>query len=70
MEIKFINCFSCVTTTINFQRLKILLASLLSFHVEYIFLKQSVKLLMAKHTDLIYKLTLLVGVVFKQIDQI
>ena len=45
MEIKLIICFSCVIPTINFQRLKILLVTLLFFIVEYIFLKQFVKLL-------------------------
>ena len=50
MEIKLIICFSCVIPTINFQRLKILLVTLLFFIVEYIFLKQFVKLLMVKYT--------------------
>ena len=54
METKLINCFSC--TTMNFQRLKILLVSLLLFIVEYIFLKQFAKLLMVKYT---YKLNCL-----------
>ena len=45
---KFINCFSCVIPTINFQRLKILLVSLMFVFVEYIFLKQFVKSLMVK----------------------
>ena len=48
MEMKFINCFSCVIPTINIQRLKILLVSLMFVFVEYIFLKQFVKLLMVK----------------------
>ena len=52
MEIKLIICFSCVIPTINFQRLKILLVTLLCFVVEYIFLKQFVKLLMLKCTYL------------------
>ena len=45
--------FSCVFPTINFQRLKILLVTLLFFIVEYIFLKQFVKLLMVKCTYLL-----------------
>ena len=53
MEIKLINCFSCVIPTINFHRLKILLVSLLFFIVKYIFLKQFVKLLMVKYTYLL-----------------
>ena len=53
MEIKLIVCFSCVIPTINFQRLKILLVTLLFFIVEYIFLKQFVKLLMVKYTYLL-----------------
>ena len=53
MEIKLIICFSCVIPTINFQRLKILLVTLLFFIVEYIFLKQFVKLLMVKYTYLL-----------------
>ena len=53
MEIKLINCFSCVIPTINFQRLKILLVSLLFFIVKYMFLKQFVKLLMVKYTYLL-----------------
>ena len=52
MEIKLIICFSCVIPTLNFQRLKILLVTLLFFVVEYIFLKQFVKLLMLKCTYL------------------
>ena len=39
MEIELINCFRCVIPTINFQRLKILLVSLLFFIVKYIFLE-------------------------------
>ena len=53
MEIKLIICFSCVIPTINFQWLKILLVTLLFFIVEYIFLKQFVKLLMVKYTYLL-----------------
>ena len=57
MEIKLINCFSCVIPMINFQRLKILLVSLLFFIVECIFLKQFLrqvaKLLMVKYTYLL-----------------
>ena len=53
MEIKFIICFSCVIPTINFQQLRILLVTLLLFIVEYIFLKQFVKLLMMKYADLL-----------------
>ena len=45
--------FSCVFPTINFQRLKILLVTFLFFIVEYIFLKQFVKLLMVKYTYLL-----------------
>ena len=45
--------FSCVIPTINFQRLKILLVTLLFFIVEYIFLKQFVKLLMVRYTYLL-----------------
>ena len=52
MEIKLIICFSCVIPTLNFQRLQILLVTLLFFVVEYIFLKQFVKLLMLKCTYL------------------
>ena len=48
MEIKLIICSSCVIPTITFQRLKILLVTLSFFIVEYIFLKQFVKLLMVK----------------------
>ena len=58
MEIKLMICFSCVILTINFQWLKILLVTLLFFIVEYIFLKQFVKLLMVKYTYLLcYLLT-------------
>ena len=53
MEIKLIISFSCVNPTINFQRLKILLVNLLFFIVEYIFLKQFVKLLMVRYTYLL-----------------
>ena len=60
MEIKLIICFSCVIPTINFQRLKILLVTLLFFIVEYIFLKQFVKLLNCLLTHLVtYLLTYL-----------
>ena len=51
MKIKFVNCFSCSIPVINFRRLKILLVSLLFVTVEYIFLKQFVKLLMVKYTS-------------------
>ena len=57
MEIKLIICFSCVAPTINFQRLKMLLVTLLFFIFEYIFLKQFVKLLMVKYTYLLTLLT-------------
>ena len=57
MEIKLINCFSCVISTNNFQRLKVLLVSLLFFIAEYIFLKQVVKLLMVKYTYLLYEIS-------------
>ena len=53
MEITLIICFSQVIPTINFQRLKILLVTLLVFIVEYIFLKQFVKLLIVKYTYLL-----------------
>ena len=53
MEIKLINCFSCVIPTINFQRLEILLVSFLFFIVEYTFLKQFVKLLMIQYSYLL-----------------
>ena len=53
MEIKLIICFSCVILTINFQRLKTLLVTLLFFIVEYMFLKQFVKSLMVKYTYLL-----------------
>ena len=60
MEIKLINCFSCVIPTINFQRLEILLVSFLFFIVEYTFLKQFVKLLMIQYSYLLtYLLTYL-----------
>ena len=55
MEIKLINCFSCVIPTINFQRLKILLVSLLFFIVKYIFLETVCKIIDGK----IYLLTYL-----------
>ena len=48
------NCFSCRIRTINFQRLKLLLVSLLLFIAEYIILKQFVKLLMVKYRLLTY----------------
>ena len=48
MEIKLINCFSCVIPTIKFQRLKIFLASLLLFTVEYIFLETVCKIIDGK----------------------
>ena len=53
MEIKLIISFSCVNPTTNFQRLKILLVTFLFFIVEYIFLKQFVKLLMVTYTYLL-----------------
>ena len=53
MEIKLINCFSCVIPTINFQRLKILLVSLLFFIVKYTFLETVCKIIDGK----IYLLT-------------
>ena len=53
MEIKLIICFSCVIPNTTFQRLKILLVTLSFFIVEYIFLKQFVKLLMVKCTYLL-----------------
>ena len=53
MEIKLIICFSCVIPTINFQRLKILLVTVLFIIVEYVFLNQFVKLLMLKYTHLL-----------------
>ena len=53
METKLINYFSCVIPTINFQRLRILLVSLLFIIVKCIFLKQCVKLLVVKYTDLL-----------------
>ena len=53
MEIKLINCFSCVIPTINFQQLEILLVSFLFFIVEYKFLKQFVKLLMIQYSYLL-----------------
>ena len=53
MKIKLITCFSCVICTIYFQRLNILLVTLLFFIVDYIFLKQFVKLLMVKYTYLL-----------------
>ena len=46
-----------VAPTINFQRLKMLLVTLLFFIFEYIFLKQFVKLLMVKYTYLLTLLT-------------
>ena len=52
MEVKLIICFSCVIPTMNFQQLKILLVTLLFFIVQYMFLKQFVKLLMVKYTYL------------------
>ena len=55
MEINFIICFFCVIPPINFQRLRILLVTLLFFIVEYIFFKQFVKLLMAKYTYVLIK---------------
>ena len=53
MKIKLITCFSCVIRTIYFQRLNILLVTLLFFIVDYIFLKQFIKLLMVKYTYLL-----------------
>ena len=74
MEIKLINCFSCVILTINFHRLKIL--SVYLFNVEYIFLKQFVKLLLVKYTYLLNYLLATgkpeddsIGSVFKQISE-
>ena len=74
MEIKLINCFSCVILTINFHRLKIL--SVCLFNVEYIFLKQFVKLLLVKYTYLLNYLLATgkpeddsIGSVFKQISE-
>ena len=68
MEIKLMICFSCVILTINFQWLKILLVTLLFFIVEYIFLKQFVKLLMVKYTYLLcYLLTYLQLLLLPQI---
>ena len=54
MEIKLIISFSCVISTINFQRLKILVVTLFYFIVEYIFLRQFVKLLMVRYTYLLF----------------
>ena len=59
MEIKFIIYFSCVIHTISFQRLKILSVTILFFIIEYIFLKQCVKLLIVKYTCLLACLELL-----------
>ena len=59
MEIKLIICFSCVIPTISFQRLKILSVTILFFIIEYIFLKQCVKLLIVKYTCLLACLELL-----------
>ena len=64
MEIKLIICFSCVTPAISFQRLKILLVALLFFIVEFIFLKQFVKLLIVKYT---YLLTSILKIICKRL---
>ena len=54
--------FSCVIPTINFQRLKMLLVTLLFFILEYIFFKQFVKLLMVKYTYLLTKVRFFISV--------